>query len=261
VNLHLMSLNIRQFCPDLSIPVIRQRINIRYKQLLRAEDWEFLSDNTTVILKARYDSADGETVAIDQYGTNVTGTSTVFSSLESGYFFRFGTESQAYEVSTINSDTSLTLATSYGGTTQTASSFSYFKSIYSPPVGDVAEIVDIVYQQPLREVTLSYLDSIDPERSTTGSPRYYRIVDKTKSSGVVRFEIWPIPDQDYVVRVFYKKLVSELTSNNDEPVFDPEVLEAGALWDCYRIEFTLTKNPAYIGLARDAPKGVYAFVS
>ena len=30
------------------------------------------------------------------------------------------------------------------------------------------------------------------------------------------------------------------------------MLEAGALWDCYRLAFAITQNPVYVGLARDA---------
>lgn len=253
MNLRLMSLNIKQFVPDLSIPVIKQRINIRYKQILAAENWEFLNDSTTVTLKGIHSSLSGETIAISQAGTTITGTGTTFTEASVGYKFRIGSESQPYIIRYIASDTSLDFETAYGGTTQTAGAYSYFKNVYTPTVGDVGEIRSIVYQSPLKEVSLEHLNKIDPERNSTGEPKYWRNASKTSAAdGIVSFEIWPVADQDYVVTVFYKKAISDLSADTDSPIFRHEVLEAGALWDCYRLVFAITQNPAYIGLARDA---------
>jgi len=116
----------------------------------------------------------------------------------------------------------------------------------------VAEIASIVYQQELKEKSKGYFNKIDPERESTGSPLYWSVYSKSKATGTVTFEIWPVPDVDYVLTVFYKKTVSDLSADADEPVFRPEVLEAGVLWDCYRLCFGMTQNPAFIGLARDA---------
>jgi len=254
MNLRLMSLNIRQFCPQLSVPVIKQRINMRYKQILAAEDWEFLRDSTTVQLKGVYGPS-ALTIAVDHNGTTVVGTGTTFvaSGVAKGWMLRVGSESQPYIVATAPGDTTLTVETNYGGTTQTAASFNTFKNLYSPAVGDVSEIESIVYKRPLAEKSLDFLNRLDPERDSTGEPQYYSIKRQTSSSdGTVSFEVWPVPDADYVVTVNYKKVITDLTADTDSPLFRAEVLEPGALWDCYRLSFAVTQNPTYVGLARDA---------
>lgn len=252
MNLRLMALNIREFVPVLSNVVIKQRINTRYKQLLGAEDWEFLSDSTTVNLKGIHSSLTGETIAMAAGVTMVTGTGTTLTDFTTGDLIRFGSEPQAYVVSVINSAVSLTMETAYGGATSVSSDYSIYRSVYSPSVANVGEITSIVYQSPLVEVTEDWLNHVDPERSSTGTPGYYRIFGKTKADGIVSFEIWPVPNTDYVVKVYYKKYVADLIEDTDEPVFRPELVEAGALWDCFRLAFAVTQNATWIGLARDA---------
>jgi hypothetical protein len=252
MDLRLMALNIRQFCPDLSIPVIKQRINVRYQQILGYDDWAFLHDSTTVRLYGYHASLTGETVAVAQSGVTVTGTGTTFTEWAAGDRFRVDDDDQPYVIDTINSDIELLLENSYATSTVTAEDYSIFRPMYSTDETDVAEIESIVYQQPLGEVTMNWLNRVDPQRTSTGTPQRYRVETKTKAKGVVSFEIWPIPDQDYVVTVNYKRLIADLVSDTDEPVFRPELLEAGALWDCYRQQFAVTQNPAYMGLARDA---------
>ena len=87
-------------------------------------------------------------------------------------------------------------------------------------VGDIAEITSIVYQSELKEVSEKYLNELDPERDSTGSPQFWRVFSKSSALGVVSFEIWPIPDQDYVVTIFYKKLIAELSAGTTTPVLE-----------------------------------------
>jgi len=235
----------------LSMPVVKQRINIRYKQILGAEDWEFLKDRTTVKLEGDYANSTDH-VALTHDSAAVVGTSTTFTNFAVGDFIRFESESQPYEISVITDATNLTLLTTYGGATDTEADYTIFRSYYTPTVADVGEIVSLVYQSRLTEASENYLNSLDPERTSTGSPTHYRITSKSKGDGLVTFEVWPIPDQDYVLTVHYKKYVADLSADTDEPVFRPELVEAGALWDCYRLAFAITQNPAFIGLARDA---------
>ena len=251
MNLRLMALNIREFVPVLSMPVIKQRINIRYKQILGAEDWEFLKDRTTVNLVGVY-ASDDDTVAITNASTAVVGTGTTFTDFAAGDFIRFNGESQAYEIDSVTDATHIVLETAYGGTTDADATFGVERTIYSPAVGDVGTIISMVYQNRVTEVSENYLNSVDPERESTGSPTHYRIMSKSKADGIVTFEIWPIPDADCVVTIFYKKYVADLSADTDEPVFRPELIESGALWDCYRLAFTITQNPAWMGMARDA---------
>uniref|UniRef100_A0A6M3IFK9 Putative tail protein n=1 Tax=viral metagenome TaxID=1070528 RepID=A0A6M3IFK9_9ZZZZ len=251
MNLRLMALNIREFCPFLSIPVIKQRINVRYKQIIGAEDWEFLRDSTTVKLIGVHTSTSSETVTVTEDSTAVLGVGTTFTTdCAAGDYFLVGTEDQPYVVSSVTDNLNLVLEQVYGGATTAGASFSYYRLIYSPTIANVGQITSIVYQGPLYEVSEGWINARG--RTSTGSPSHYSVFSKTKGDGIVSFEIWPIPDADYVVTVFYRKYVVDLTTDTDEPVFRPELIEAGALWDCYRLSFATTQNPAFIGLARDA---------
>ena len=252
MDFRLMVLNIKQFCPQLSVPVIKQRVNVRYQQVLGYEDWEFLKDSTTINVIGVTSNTSSQSCAVTNASATVTGTGTAWTSALVGYSFRVGTEAQPYEVSAVGGLTSLTLTTTYGGDTATGEDFSYWPKVYSPSVSDVGEITSVVYQTELREVSEAFLNQLDPERESTGSPMYWRVVSKASALGTVSIEIYPPACEDYVVTVNYKKTVSDLAADTDEPVFRSEVLEAGALWDCYRLVYGVTQNPAYIGMARDA---------
>ncbi|MBU1621819.1 MAG: hypothetical protein KKF27_21725 [Gammaproteobacteria bacterium] len=254
MNFRLMALNVKQFCPQLSIPVIKQRINIRYQQVIGSEDWEFLNDSTTVKLVGITSNTSTESCTVVEDSTTVTGVGTSWTSAMDGYLFRVGTDAQPYVISSVDSTTTITLETAYGDPDASSQDFTYWPRFYSPSVGDVGEITSVVYEQPLKEVSKVFLNQLDAERESTGPPVYWSVYSKSSATGIVTFEVWPVPDEDYVVTVFYKKTVSDLSTDTDEPVFRPEVLEAGVLWDCYRLAYGVTQNPAYIGMARDAQK-------
>jgi len=262
MNFRTLALNIRQFCPQLSIPVIKQRINIRYRQILAAEKWEFLNESTVVRLRKIYAPASTvATIAVNPAQVTVTGTGTTMATENVGWNFRVNSEPQPYVIASVNSATEFLLEANYAGTTVTAGTFELFKSVYSPVVGDVAEITSIVYQDELDEISLSELNRLDPERSSTGEPQKWCNISKTTAAGgIASFEIWPVSDDDYAVTVNYKKKISDLSLDTDAPVFRPELLEAGALWDCYRQLYSSTQNPAFVGLARDARADYHALL-
>lgn len=252
MNFRLMVLNIKQFCPQLSVPVIKQRVNIRYQQVLGYEDWEFLKDSTNIKIIGQSSNSSSQSCSVTEDSTTVTGSGTSWSSAMDGWLFRVGTDEQPYVISSVNSTTSITLETAYGGTTDTDADFAYWPRYYSPSVGDVGEVLSVVHQVELEEKSQAWLNTLDPERKSTGSPLYWSVFSKDDALGAVNLEIYPPADEDYVVTVNYKKLTSDLSDDSDEPVFRAELLEAGALWDCYRLVYGVTQNPAYIGLARDA---------
>ena len=87
MNFRLIALNIQKFVPMLSIPVIKQRINVRYQQIIGAEDWSFLNDSTTVRLVEQISNTSTESCAVTQGSATVTGTATSWSGID-GYFKR-----------------------------------------------------------------------------------------------------------------------------------------------------------------------------
>jgi len=254
MNLKLMALNIKQFCPGLSVPVIKQRINIRYKQILEQEDWLFLNESEVVGLDERVENSSTESCDVVFGSTTVAGTLTSWTSALEGKLFRVGSDAQFYRVDSVTSTTALELEKVYAQDSVSGADFEHWSESYSPTSSQIARIDRVVYETELREKPQDYFNKIDPERTSTGSPVFYSIVEQASEGGATSFDIWPVPDDNYGVRVYYKKIVDELTANSDEPVFNSALLEAAALWDCYRLSFGLTQNPAFMGLARDAMK-------
>jgi hypothetical protein len=88
--------------------------------------WSYTSNNG-VLVQMLATSTTGTTVSATNGSPTVTGTSTKFSTgdgsgptqvkLAAGYFVRFGSETVAYEVQSVDSDTQITLTTNYAGTT------------------------------------------------------------------------------------------------------------------------------------------------
>jgi len=76
MDFRLMALNIKQFVPMLSIPVIKQRINVRYQQILGTEDWVFLNDSTVIRIEEVVSNTSSESCAVTQGSTTVTGSGT-----------------------------------------------------------------------------------------------------------------------------------------------------------------------------------------
>ena len=251
-----IALNIKEHVPDLSVIVIKQRINQRYQQIVKLRQWEYLKDD--VLMSIPYSLNSGTSISTSYGATGVTASSGSpdFLSSHVGWWIRFGSEPQPYEVASVDSTTTVTLASNYSGTSVglSGSSFTLFKAIHTTGVS-VAEILGMVYDQPIRECSLAWLNSYDPERISTGQPERYAIVEQNRYRGRVKFQFWPVCDSTpYGVRVYYKQLVSNLSSDTDNPVCSPELLETWAIHDCYKI--AAIKNPIYLQLAKEQWRSV-----
>jgi len=249
-----MSNNLRKLVPQLSVPVIREWINIAYKEIIGKTDWVFLHDTTTERLYEQVSNSSSESCSVTQGSATVTGSGTTWSTgdIAAGWGFRIGSDSQPYIVSSVGSNTSITLETTYAQDSASGEDFNAQKTVYSPTVANVGDIEAILYQSPLKERSQAYLNRIDPKRNTTGAPQCFSVFSKSAGDGTVSFEIWPIPDSDYTVTIHYRKYVADLSANTDTPVFRPEILFLKALEYCYGIVYAQTQNPAFIGLKRDA---------
>ena len=249
MNFKQLALNIQQFVPDLSVVVIKQRINQRYQQILRYRDWEFLNDEITFGTEPYVSSGTSATIAYGSKMVRISTTSGVsFSPSKIGWYIRFGSEYQPYEITGCTggpTSTTAQLGSAYASTAsdQTGVSFTLFKSRYviSTSAGNLSAIV---YQDRLAEVSLQWIDQTDPDRSSTGTPERYAIVEQNKARGYVTIELWPPTDSDsHNLRARFRKIASDLSADSDEPLCAPELLEAWALYDCYKI--ATIKNPNY----------------
>jgi hypothetical protein len=124
-----------------------------------------------------------------------------------------------------------------------------FKPQYTSAVS-MDKIYSIVHDTQRKEKSLAELNRIDPERTSTGTPECYAIVEQNKYTGRIKYQLWPIADsQGHSLRIYYKKLVADMSADAAIPLCSPQLLEAWALEDCYRI--AAIDNPVYLQLARD----------
>lgn len=122
-----------------------------------------------------------------------------------------------------------------------------FKPTYQTSVS-MAKIYSIVHDTELKEKSLAQINRIDPERTSTGTPECYAIVEQNRHSGRIKFQLWPIADSSsHPLRIYYQKLLSDLSADSDVPACSSQLLEAWALYDCYKI--AAIENPVYLQLA------------
>ena len=251
--------NIQELVSEVSLIVIKQRINIRRQQIFKMREWEFLRKTVLVATADEYDTG---TISISVGGTTVTGAGTTFTAAMVGRSLYVGTtHSQPYIISAFTSTTDITIETAFAPLTASSGDDYSIKALrYTPSVADIAKIDRIVYdRRKLIEKPHGYFDAIDPERTTTGVPIFYSIAKKSAQSGTITFEVHPVPNGEYVMKVVYYRKAVDLSANDDDLVIDAELIEAAVLWDCYRI--FAAKNPAYIGLARDAKVDFHSSLS
>lgn len=238
--------NIGQFVPDLSEIVIKQRVNYRYQQIMKLRDWEYLKDNITTGTSMIVST--GSSCKVSYQGTSIISrdqSGTSFYAHHVGWWMRFGAEPQPYEISAVTDTSRLTIKSPYSGNSNglTGTSFTLFKAIYRTAVS-MSHIYSIVYQSPLEEISQSRLLRMDPEMTSTGEPTMYCVVERSRHQGRVKYQLWPTASSaPYNIRVYYKKLVADLSASTEVPLCSTELLEAWALYDCYKL--AIIKNPNY----------------
>lgn len=141
--------------------------------------------------------------------------------------------------------------------TLSASTETYALTSLSGGGTDVDFIRQITITSPTaNETVVNYIDKeklrvIDPvtSNSGTGTPLYWYYSEPTISSGTETRNVsfWPIPDATYVVRVAYKRILTDMSATSDYPFFDRKfhhILADYAIW-CYCLrEPDATLNPS-----------------
>lgn len=169
--------------------------------------------SATLVTQASYNTG---TVAITQGSTSLVGTSTLWATTNAfsvnnaranGKIVISG-DSEIYTVSTVGSDTAITLASMYVGADQTAASYTYFEDEYDLAADFLRPVEQTFFDQateiPLigrREFRFRY-----PRNNVTGKPRVATIVDRAPIGNVTpirRIAFWQPPDSAYMIPYSY----------------------------------------------------------
>lgn len=202
------------------------------------------------------------TVSVANGSTTVTSSGNNFGSVTTSMWFRVQGDTTSYAISSIdtsaNPDT-LTLANSYKGTTNTSASYACFQDTYSLSTSDLDDPVIVAYGDaaswsgalggvlPDNQVSLVSLKELydaaggDLHRDTSGRPRLMARIS-VDSSDYPRYILWPYPDDDYLMEVWYSILYGENSTfstamfASDAPLLAYDAVEARVKWRAFKWE-------------------------
>ena len=219
-----LKLELQSFVPELNAVQVGLRINRTIQHLLEAHPWSFLKQEAFVHTVAPYNTG---TVAISNGSATVTGTLTAWTSNMVGRFIRFDSQIPISVISTVDTVAqTLTLTDLYNGPNITSSGHSIFQRYYAKPIL-CRDIISVRYDASLPEKGQEYLNTLDPNRESTGQPVYWSNVDNTT------LELWPVPDAVYMVTVRYNKLVPDLAAETDTTVIPERLVLSHARMSAY----------------------------
>lgn len=211
------------FVPELNAVQAGVRLNRAYQHLLASHRWGFLRREALVNTVGLYTTG---TVQVTNGSTAVTGVGTAWTTGMAGRWLRCSTQSEFYEIQQVTAANALTLTQPYAGASGTYP-YTIFQMVYAKPT-DCASIVGIRRSLNMMQRTTEWINTIDPERVSTGEPLYW--ANRTDET----FEVWPVPEQVYVLRVFYMRQVPDLSAETDVPLVPERLVLSMALVTAYR---------------------------
>lgn len=210
-----MRLELIGFVPELNAVQAGLRLNRSYEHLLDAHTWSFLNVEALVKLLAPYNAG---TATVTNGLATVQGAATVWTAGMANRYFRCGDSFVFYKISSVDAVTQVaTLEATFGEASAALQPYTIFKHVYTKPT-DCKHIRSIRYDYNLPQVTKDYLDTLEPERSSTGQPFYWTMHDEDT------FEIWPVPDANYTLRMYYRRQIADLNDSTNTSALLPERL-------------------------------------
>jgi hypothetical protein len=241
-----------------------EEANNGVRDVLAKTRYEWGLKRTTLVTT---DNVNTESVAVTNGSTTVTSVdedganAQNFTNVTTSMWFRRSSDQTSYEISSVDSSSNphtLTLAIAYKGTTSTATGYDAFQDTYSLTTADLDEVQYLTYGQaghgwalssysPDRQVhPLNFGDMLersggDFHRVASGRPSFFSRIARD-SSDQVQIKLWPYPNDDYVMEVWYTALFSENSTfgtnlfSGDAPEIAYDAVEARMKWRAYRWE-------------------------
>lgn len=235
-------------------------LNFCQRQEVESYDWSFLHEVITIWTSIQNVTG---TMSIANGSTAVTGVGTSFTSSNpnmAGWYLQVGpTLAVPTIIASVQSPTALTLATPYGGATQTNVPFIAYQVMYDvSPLIEVMRVRQIFF---LEEVSRAVLDFMDPARiATGGNPAVYwakGIWNPTSPTGTVlsqvyphwAIELWPTSNAQFPYLVEGKCGPVDMVANTDNPQIPSAVLENKAAMYAARSIYASSGNAKWLQLA------------
>jgi len=200
--------------------------NNAVRDILGRYPFEWGLKRTTLIT---VDDVTTDTVSVTNGSATVTSSGNNFTNVTTSMYFRVTGDTTSYAISTVTTSSSpdtLTLETTYKGTTNTSASYRCLQDTYAMTDADLDEVRLVGYGDaaswvasingsvPNNQISLVKLSDIyraaggDLHRNTAGRPTMMARIS-VNSSDYPRFVLWPFPDDDYLIEVWYSILYGE----------------------------------------------------
>ena len=205
-------------------------------ELNAEEEYSWAYGRTTLTTAAKITT---ENVAVTNGSTTITSVTSAgvdaanWTSAEAGMYIRVGTDQTSYQLSSVSlagTPHTAVLETAYVGTTDTAASYTLLKDTYPITDTDFDEVKVMSYgnQTDWLSATrgqfqgrpMSYYNTVDQlvmisgadlHRDTSGKPFAFAPIN-VNSSDQSQLVMYPYPDDQYVLQMWYKRKFSDLST-------------------------------------------------
>jgi hypothetical protein len=213
-----MKLELMSFIPEINAVQAGIRLNRSYQHLLALHPWSFIKAESLTKLVGQYTTG---TATATLGSDTVTGIGTAWDATFVGRFLKIASSVVSYEIIAFTAPQTLTLESDFNEASVVSHAYVIYKHRYDKP-SDCADIKSIRYDLNLPQVSKVYIDSMDPNRESSGQPNYW--MNFTDSV----WEVWPVPDTDYTVRLWYNRSIPNMSAETDSPIIPDSVILAHA---------------------------------
>lgn len=229
-----------------TIARIKLDINMVYEnEVVPYKRWIWLTGNTKVVHKAYYSASTASMTVNSATVTLATAPSVSLGSFE-GYLFAVDGFDEIYEVSAHTAgSTTVTLTSTYLGTTNATASFKIWRDRITLPT-DLREVVEVTHQRNKHNMIgqgfQEFRQTVAESPKAEDFPFYFNVsnyydptplTDETETDRYRIMRIHPaLTQQPVTLHIDYVKEISTLVDDGDEPVIPSEdriILVYGAL--------------------------------
>jgi hypothetical protein len=207
-------------------------INETYKRVASSANWPWLL--THDIVQTSADITTG-TVSVNSADTALTFSSGPSVSVANDWMIQFADSDDWYDITAHTAgSTSATMSDGYTGSSNlTAGTYKLRRVFYSLPsnLDRVLSVRQARSDRKLDYVDIREFDGVLPDPTATGDPWIYTMFGMDSSNNW-RISFYSTPDSKMNIQVRYYKLITELSSDTDTPIFPSkwhEILIWGAL--------------------------------
>lgn len=196
---------------------LKEWVNTRYRLLCGRRKWNWMIKDT--IIQTSTEITTG-TITATGASVNITFSSGPAPSV-AGWRIQIEGSDDWYTIATHTAAaTAATLTHAYLGSTGSGKTYKLRKVYYTLPA-DCSAVFDLRQsrdENKLVYVPIRKFDELVPDRTQTGTPRFYTIVGRDSSaSPLYRLEFYPVPNVAMNLDCRYYEVFAEMSADGDEP--------------------------------------------